>query len=620
MNHPHHDRIDTALRASAKRLSLEPSHADDLLQELQLTLLQHPAPPGVDPSRWGAGVLRNKSRQVWRSTQRRLRREARYAEQRGTPSERGPSIKLAESERLRVVRERVRALPERSRAVIELRYFSGLSTAQVAEVLGVGIRTAESRLRRAKDRLRADLMRGRTRSSSMPFLAVATPSAAGAQASALGSSAAGSASVGATKMGMVGGSSTFVVGIAVLAALSGWFAHSLVDALRGPYGEWGDDVQASRSGEAPRSSDEGHSRPRLQGMSPGGGSPSQAELEEEVRSLRVELRRARALIARAPIEPRTRESREDADPTARSPQTPDQILEGVAWERLGETAAALVKITPIAIGQTAPAHVRKEHTRRFRELYAAIEELGERGWPLPGSASSDVLAHPSFLLRLIRATLVAGGSPPDDAQQVRLREVEATALERMALEEAGDDEVSLAIDRLAGRVELLTRFYGDLDAILSPEQHAVLHPEAIRGRIDADYFYPSAVLRFFMRQEVASQEHLVERIAMRLRLSLVGIDAELATSAATDYVAEIEKAMLDATQHATRQERMEILGRLHHNPEIFVAASQRMYRRIVAEASPRVAEAARAARDILMPYVVRFPLGQPADVGDGASR
>src|SRR5207249_3848053 len=67
------------------------------------------------------------------------------------------SYEAAEAgERRRAVRQALRRLPERSASVLVLRY-SGLSYAEVAEALGVGVGQIGTLLRRAEERLRKEL-------------------------------------------------------------------------------------------------------------------------------------------------------------------------------------------------------------------------------------------------------------------------------------------------------------------------------------------------------------------------------------------------------------------------------------------------------------------------------
>jgi RNA polymerase sigma-70 factor (ECF subfamily) len=70
-----------------------------------------------------------------------------------------PADAAATEERREAVRRAVRLLPEKERAVAVLRGLEGLSFPEVARALGIGRPTAESRMARAKKRLRSMLGR-----------------------------------------------------------------------------------------------------------------------------------------------------------------------------------------------------------------------------------------------------------------------------------------------------------------------------------------------------------------------------------------------------------------------------------------------------------------------------
>lgn len=74
----------------------------------------------------------------------------------------GPDADAARSETRRLVREAIDALPLRYREVLALREIEGLSYVEVATVLGISIGTVESRLHRARARLKRKLLGTRT--------------------------------------------------------------------------------------------------------------------------------------------------------------------------------------------------------------------------------------------------------------------------------------------------------------------------------------------------------------------------------------------------------------------------------------------------------------------------
>ncbi len=76
------------------------------------------------------------------------------------PSHAEPAVESLERRETRLrVRAAIRSLPSKFRAVLVLREMEGLRYEEIAEVLGISLGTVESRLFRARRRLRAKLLR-----------------------------------------------------------------------------------------------------------------------------------------------------------------------------------------------------------------------------------------------------------------------------------------------------------------------------------------------------------------------------------------------------------------------------------------------------------------------------
>ena len=71
----------------------------------------------------------------------------------------GPESALIEKERVALLQQAMRALPEAARSVLVLREYGGLSYQEIASVLDVPVGTVMSRLNYARNRLR-DLLKG----------------------------------------------------------------------------------------------------------------------------------------------------------------------------------------------------------------------------------------------------------------------------------------------------------------------------------------------------------------------------------------------------------------------------------------------------------------------------
>jgi RNA polymerase sigma-70 factor (ECF subfamily) len=140
------------LRALARRLVKDDATADDLVQETWTAALTHPPDHAGRP--WLSRVVRNLARQRFRGEGRRLRRERSAAKHEELPS----SEELAERlEVERLVVEAVQALPEPYRSTVVLRFYEGLSAAEIARRKDLPAATVRSHLKRGLDEVRRRL-------------------------------------------------------------------------------------------------------------------------------------------------------------------------------------------------------------------------------------------------------------------------------------------------------------------------------------------------------------------------------------------------------------------------------------------------------------------------------
>jgi RNA polymerase sigma-70 factor (ECF subfamily) len=105
---------------------------------------------------WLFTIIGNEARNRRRSTTRRLRLAERTTRL-PTAMHAADDEAVANETRARLV-DAVSALPDRYREVVALRYFAGLSEAETAAVIGCPPGTAKSRLSRALERLRSELV------------------------------------------------------------------------------------------------------------------------------------------------------------------------------------------------------------------------------------------------------------------------------------------------------------------------------------------------------------------------------------------------------------------------------------------------------------------------------
>jgi RNA polymerase sigma-70 factor (ECF subfamily) len=144
------DRYATSLHAYLLRHSGSREDADDLLQEAWVRVAR--AAKSFDTARrfrsWVYGIATNLARDLFR---RRMTRESALRDLATHPPV-APDTHLGESGELQA---RIADLPENMRAVVLLRYYEGMSEAEMAEALDVPTGTVKSRLHAALRKLRS---------------------------------------------------------------------------------------------------------------------------------------------------------------------------------------------------------------------------------------------------------------------------------------------------------------------------------------------------------------------------------------------------------------------------------------------------------------------------------
>jgi RNA polymerase sigma-70 factor (ECF subfamily) len=145
------DRYAASMHAYLFRHSGNREDADDLLQETWVRVAR--SATSFDTARrfrsWIYGIATNLARDLFR---RRMTKQRALHTLATIPPER-LGVDSAERGELR---ERIAELPENMRAVLLLRYYEGMSEAEMAEALDVPSGTVKSRLHAALRRLRGD--------------------------------------------------------------------------------------------------------------------------------------------------------------------------------------------------------------------------------------------------------------------------------------------------------------------------------------------------------------------------------------------------------------------------------------------------------------------------------
>lgn len=142
------------IEAIARFLVADPATADDVAQDVRLAALTRTLREPARRRAWLFAAARNRVRTLFRESERRRRREQAAARPEAAPS---AADLAARAECAALVRRAVAELPEKLRAAVELRYGEGLSPEETAARLDVPVETARSRLRLARERLRARL-------------------------------------------------------------------------------------------------------------------------------------------------------------------------------------------------------------------------------------------------------------------------------------------------------------------------------------------------------------------------------------------------------------------------------------------------------------------------------
>ena len=143
------DRYAASVHAYLLRHSGSREDADDLLQETWVRVAR--SARSFDTARrfrsWIYGIATNLTRDLFR---RRMTRERALRDLATQPSAspRADSVDRGE------LREHIAELPENMRAVLLLRYYEGMSEAEMAEVLDIPRGTVKSRLHAALRKLR----------------------------------------------------------------------------------------------------------------------------------------------------------------------------------------------------------------------------------------------------------------------------------------------------------------------------------------------------------------------------------------------------------------------------------------------------------------------------------
>lgn len=156
-----YDRYFDRVYAYVRRLLREAHLAEDLTQEIFMHI--HQSLPSYDPARalrpWVFTIATNKVRDFWRSRrhQQSLREIGSVDDDIGLPGtsgEEGPREAMQSAETTQLIEEAVQSLPDSMRTTLMLRYYEGLSFAEIGAIVDRNETAVRKRYSRALEELR----------------------------------------------------------------------------------------------------------------------------------------------------------------------------------------------------------------------------------------------------------------------------------------------------------------------------------------------------------------------------------------------------------------------------------------------------------------------------------
>src|SRR5438874_10578591 len=144
--------------AIAYRVLADRPAAEDIAQEVFLKFHRSFNPDSERAAGWLHAAAVHSALNVIRGERRRAQRETAHALDPALAPAANPERVVLEAEGRREVRRALRQLPQRSAALLVLRY-SGLSYAEVATALGMKVGNVGTLLRRAEEALRKEVNR-----------------------------------------------------------------------------------------------------------------------------------------------------------------------------------------------------------------------------------------------------------------------------------------------------------------------------------------------------------------------------------------------------------------------------------------------------------------------------
>ncbi len=142
------------IRKLARRLVADDDTADEIVQQVLVDAVRRPPETLSSPRGWLTVAVRNAARKFGRAASRRRQHEAAASQPEAAAEQRDV---VAHAELQQSIGRAVLDLEEPYRTVVLLRYFDGLSAAEIAARRGVPLETVRTQLKRGLGRLRQRL-------------------------------------------------------------------------------------------------------------------------------------------------------------------------------------------------------------------------------------------------------------------------------------------------------------------------------------------------------------------------------------------------------------------------------------------------------------------------------
>jgi RNA polymerase sigma-70 factor (ECF subfamily) len=156
------DQFGSLVYGAAVSIVGDVSSAQDVVQDVFVELWIHPGrfdPTAVSLRTYLVVLARNRAMDTLRSELRRMARQQRHYRLTSAESPRSPGEEVLSADVASMVRTAIKGLPDAQRRVIELAYFEGMTSKEVALAAGIPEGTAKSRLRLALAKLETVLDR-----------------------------------------------------------------------------------------------------------------------------------------------------------------------------------------------------------------------------------------------------------------------------------------------------------------------------------------------------------------------------------------------------------------------------------------------------------------------------